>query len=346
MSAPAKVGVVLVNWRSWRDTVLSLETLFGGSYPAFDAVVVDNASCDDSVKQILAWAQGYETVACPELLTGKVSLRPSTTMIPHRVIDEDKIADTGEPSRLTIIRATDNDGFASGNNIGLRYLLQYSGYDFFWLLNNDAFPAHDALTHLVARAEGDADLGMVGSTLIYAGRPDMIQAMGGAEYQKKHGRGVHIGAETNVSDLFIVREADIEGRMAYIVGASMLVSRRFLERVGLMEEGYFLYFEEIDWAERGKPEFKLGYAKQSLVFHKAGGSTQAASRRSEMAAYYIARNRLVFTRRFYPEYAGAVYRATWLDAIKYAVKRHWSEARGFFRAVLESPRKLNSVRHT
>jgi len=131
---------------------------------------------------------------------------------------------------------------------------------------------------------------------------------------------------------------DIERRMAYIVGASMLVSAQFLQHVGLMEEQYFLYFEEIDWAERGKPKFKLGYAKRSLVYHKAGGSTQAASRRSALAAYYIARNRLVFTRRFHPEYVSAVWRATLLDALRYTAKAHWSEARGFSRAAWEALR--------
>ena len=241
------------------------------------------------------------------------------------------------PPRLTVVRAARNGGFAAGNNLALKYLRKQGSYDYFWLLNNDAFPAPDALSHLIVRAaEAGPDIGMVGSTLIYAGRPDTIQAMGGAEYQPASGRAFHIGAEGPVAQLAVADIADIERRMSYIVGASMLVSARFIERVGLMEEGYFLYFEEIDWAERGKPNFKLGYAKRSMVYHKAGGSTQVSSRSSALAAYYIARNRLLFTRHFHPEYTSSVWRAVLLDVLRHVAKARWPEARGFSRAILET----------
>lgn len=346
MSGPnsPRVGVVLVNWRGWRDTLLALETLFAGDFKHFDAVVVDNDSGDDSVERILAWAQNREAAVLPGQLAGKVRIRPEQGAIPYALLHENELDSAPAPGRLTVIRAERNGGFAAGNNLALSYLLRQGTYDYFWLLNNDAFPAPDALSHLVTRAEDDPDIGMVGSTLIYAGRPETIQALGGAEYMHSSGRGLHLGAESSVATLRDIDVTDIERRMAYIVGASMLVSARFLERVGLMEEGYFLYFEEIDWAERGKPDFKLGFAKRSLVYHKAGGSTQAASRRSALAAYYIARNRLVFTRRYHPEYASRVWRATLRDALRYTAKAHWSEAWGFARAVWEALRKPDTER--
>jgi hypothetical protein len=341
-SSPARVGVVLVNWRGWQDTLLALETLFAGSYPHFDAVVVDNDSGDDSVEHILAWAQGLEAAELPDSLTAQVRIRAQQVAIPHSFLRENELTAAPSPGRLTVIQAASNGGFAAGNNLALKYLLKQGAYDYFWLLNNDAYPGPEALSQLVARAEVDPDIGMVGSTLIYAGRPDTIQALGGADYCKANGRGLHIGAELPVADLSVVNAAEVERRMAYVIGASMLLSSRFLERVGLMEEGYFLYFEEMDWAERGKADFKLGYAKHSLVFHKAGGSTQAASRRSTLAAYYLARNRLRFTHRFHPNYASSAWRAIVLEALKYAAKGRWSEARGFARAVLEVRRPPDS----
>jgi GT2 family glycosyltransferase len=333
---PVRVGVVLVNWRGWRDTQLSLESLFAGEYAHFDAVVVDNDSGDASVEHILAWAQGLEVAELPATLGGHVRLRSEQGAIPCTFLHEKELATASAPGRITVIQAERNGGFAAGNNLALKYLLNQGAYDYFWLLNNDAYPAPDALLQLVARAEADSNIGMVGSTLIYAGRPDTIQALGGAEYDLAGGRGLHIGAESSVTGLPAVDAADVERRMRYIVGASMLVSARFLEQVGLMEEGYFLYYEEIDWAERGKADFKLGYAKDSLVYHKAGGSTQSASRRSALAAYYISHNRMVFTRRFYPEYSASVWRSTLLDTLKYAAKGRWPEARGYARAVLEA----------
>lgn len=343
-SSQVRVGVILVNWRGWRDTLLALETLFGGDYERFDAVVVDNDSGDGSVEHILAWARGHQAAELPDQISGKVRMRPEQGAIAHALFQESELPTALMPHRLTVIQAARNGGFAAGNNLALKYLLKQGTYGYFWLLNNDAYPAPDALSHLVARAEAGPDIGMVGSTLIYAGRPNTIQALGGAEYQPASGRGFHIGDESSVARLSAVDIADIERRMSYIVGASMLVSTCFIERIGLMEEGYFLYFEEIDWAERGKPNFKLGYAKRSMVYHKAGGTTQASSRSSALAAYYIARNRLLFTRHFHPEYTSSVWRAVLLDVMRHVAKARWPEAKGFSRAILETLRPPDSGR--
>lgn len=336
------VGVILVNWRGWRDTLLALETLFGGDYKNFVAVVVDNDSGDDSVEHILAWARGHQAAEIPDHLNGQVRVRSGKCAIAHAFMHERELTPASMTARLTVIQATRNGGFAAGNNLALKYLLKQGTYDYFWFLNNDAYPAPDALSHLVTRAEAAPDIGMVGSTLIYAGYPDTIQALGGAEYQPATGRAFHIGDELSLARLSGVNTPEIEQRMDYIVGASMLVSTRFIKEVGLMEEGYFLYYEEIDWAQRGKPDFRLGYAKHSMVYHKAGGSTQASSRSSALAAYFIARNRLLFTRRFYPEYAFSVWRAVLLDALRHVAKARWPEARGFARATLESLRQPDS----
>jgi GT2 family glycosyltransferase len=83
----------------------------------------------------------------------------------------------------------------------------------------------------------------------------------------------------------------------------MLVSRQFLGKVGLLCEDYFLYFEEADWAIRSKGQFSLGYAPQSVVYHKVGGSIGTSSNPATMSFtsdYFNIRNRLFFTRRFFP----------------------------------------------
>ena len=91
----------------------------------------------------------------------------------------------------------------------------------------------------------------------------------------------------------------------------MLVSRDFIKEVGLMCEDYFLYFEEMDWALRGKQKrYQLGYCWESRVYHKEGGSIGSSSKgtkKSEIADYYGLRNRIVFTKKFYPKYLWSVY---------------------------------------
>ena len=92
-------------------------------------------------------------------------------------------------------------------------------------------------------------------------------------------------------------------QMDFVIGASMLASRPFLENVGLMEESYFLYFEELDWAMRAKGKFKLGYARESVIYHKEGATIGSTDRmkRSLVSDKYLSRTaEYLFTRRFLP----------------------------------------------
>src|SRR4051794_1968753 len=90
--------------------------------------------------------------------------------------------------------------------------------------------------------------------------------------------------------------------MDYVAGASMFVSREFLERVGYLAEEYFLYFEEMDWTVRCAGRFRLGFAPQSVVYHKEGRSIGSStySRPSRISLLYSLRNRLRFTRQYRP----------------------------------------------
>src|SRR3954468_14328017 len=94
----------------------------------------------------------------------------------------------------------------------------------------------------------------------------------------------------------------IERDMAYPSGASMLVSRDFLQSVGLLNEAYFLYYEELDWVTRARGRFGLAYSPESIVYHKHGRSVEAstAQRRFHPADFYIHRNRLRYTFRYFP----------------------------------------------
>ena len=132
--------------------------------------------------------------------------------------------------------------------------------------------------------------------------PDKVQAWGGAKYNKWLGTTQMLGAFTRAGGP--VDSNRVESKLAYISGASMLVSKPFLEQIGLMREDYFLYFEEIDWAMRAKSRYQLCYAAGSIVYHKEGGSIGTNSvvpkEKSLTADYYGVRSRLLFTRYFFP----------------------------------------------
>ena len=123
-----------------------------------------------------------------------------------------------------------------------------------------------------------------------------------------------------------VAEGEVERQLDYVTGASMLVSKAFIDDVGLMEEDYFLYFEEIDWAERGRRStahaWKLGFARDSVVLHKVGASDGTGTSKSSTRFYYTSNIR--FMNRFYP----ARFALTLLIVLIQAVKSLLTGGRG------------------
>jgi GT2 family glycosyltransferase len=279
-----RVYVILVNWNSWGDTLECLESLLRLEYPEFRIVVCDNGSSDDSLDRIKTWAE-YHAVSCIEC---------------QRAVAESGGDRTVDPL-LTLIRNGENLGFAGGNNVGILYGMSRGAVDYYWLLNNDTVVEPDSLTHLVARMQQNQTIGICGSTIRLYHDRDRIQAMGGGYYCRWIGLPWHYGRFTQRRGKIDQQRA--ESRMNYVEGASMLVSCQFLDSIGLLCEDYFLYFEEADWAIRAIRRFTLGYASQSVVYHKVGSSIGTSSnpgRKSYTCDYYNIRNRLMFTRQFYP----------------------------------------------
>jgi GT2 family glycosyltransferase len=195
-----------------------------------------------------------------------------------------------------------NLGFAGGNNVGLRMALADKSCEFAWLLNNDTVVESDTLRYLVQRMRERPDAGICGSTLVYYHDVNTIQAQGGSTYNLWLARIGHIGAGLRAGQR--LREDDVESRLRYVMGASMMIRRQVLERIGLLDERYFLYFEEVDLCTRARKSYKLAYAAQSVVYHKEGASigssTVKGKRQSAKAQLYASRNRILFTRAHFP----------------------------------------------
>ncbi|PLX83449.1 MAG: glycosyltransferase family 2 protein [Desulfuromonas sp.] len=302
-----RVYVVIVNWNGWADTIECLESLFRLDYPDYRIIVCDNGSTDDSFGRLVDWAEGrLAHVSTPDFVsrhhqTAPPVKKPIKFQICNRAEAEAGGCFDADPP-LVLIRAGENLGFAGGNNIALRYAMARDDFSHAWLLNNDTVVESGALQALVERMSEKPSAGICGSTLALYDRPDQIQARAGGWYCRWIGLPWHLGQLGKVSQR--PRVTRVERWMNYVVGASMLVSRDFLVDVGLMCEDYFLFFEETDWALRGGERFTLAYAPESVVYHKVGRSIGTSSdprRKSPLCDYYAIRNRLRFTRRYFPE---------------------------------------------
>lgn len=337
-----KCAVILVNWNGWQDTVECLDTLLPSLQSGDHVYVIDNASSDGSIDHISAWLSyptlndNWNNYSGVKRISTIVSGRPQ----PVNVIDaQGRVIKFTQGAVVTLVYAGGNLGFAGGNNVGLKLAME-SGFEWFWLLNTDTVVKHDTLQELLIRAELEPRCGIVGSSLIYYNTPNYVQAMGGGRLNPVTTSVSHIGAGLPITQIPL-NGTEVEKEMAYVVGASMLVSRSFLETVGLMQDDYFLYFEEVDWALRGRPNFTLGYAPRSWVFHKVGASS--AKMLSEFSLSLLYRNRLRFVSRFLPERLWATKRSLAFEFLRHVLKGRWTPARLVFNTLLHSKKIEKSV---
>lgn len=194
--------------------------------------------------------------------------------------------------------AKDNLGFAGGVNATIFRLSVHAGWSALWVLNTDTEPEPQALAALVEKASSDPNYGIVGSRLVLYGT-GKVQAYGG-RWRKYTARGYNIGLNLS-ADANVDADA-IESEMDYVLGASMYVTRRYIDEIGVMADDYFLYAEEIDWCLR-RGRFRLGLAANSIIQHHHGstiGSSLTTRHRSFLSVFLDERNKHLIARRLHP----------------------------------------------
>jgi len=331
-----KVYIIILNWNGWRDTIECLESVVRLDYASFRVIVCDNASGDNSLDRIAEWASGNVASGCSNPELQNLTSPPYPKPIPFvRIGPGEQVPLDTQGETLFLVQTGANLGFAGGNNVGLRLALSAGDMDYAWLLNNDTVVEPEALSSLVATMQERPDVGICGSTLLYYHSPRTVQALGGSTYNRWTARAGHIGLGLDVDDAPPRHEVDRQ--LQYVVGASMMVCRSFLEQIGFLNEQYFLYFEEIDWATRAKGKFSMAYCPESLVYHKEGGttgSTPLAQKRSTLTELYATRSRVLFTRIYYPAALGTVCAAVVLSSLHRLLKGDWLNHRAILRGCL------------
>lgn len=188
---------------------------------------------------------------------------------------------------LVYIRSDKNLGFAGGNNLGIK---QAKG-DYLLLLNNDTEITENLISELIAELEHNKEIGLISPLLLYFHHPDIIQYAGFTEMNYITCRNSGIG-------FFDKNEGQydtISRQTAYCHGAAMMCRKADVEQVGLMDESYFLYYEELDWCERFKRTGKkIWFTGKTSVFHK---ESMSVGKESIIKTYFMTRNRMLFIRK-------------------------------------------------
>lgn len=262
MEVEKTLSIITINYNGLKDTCELMETL-PLEDKSIEVIVVDNASVQDEATQI---EQRYP--------------------------------------QITVIRSKENLGFAGGNNLGIQ--AAHGKYLFF--INNDTLievrgkrdsqrhtllcreEVRDMFQPLIDRLESFPKIGAVCPKIRFAWDNNPIQYAGYTPLSKITLRNSAIGCGEEDHCKY-----DTPHPTPYAHGAAMMVKREVIDKVGLMPECYFLYFEELDWSMMiRRTGYDIWYEPACTIFHK---ESQATGQNSPLKSYYMTRNRLLFAKR-------------------------------------------------
>lgn len=187
---------------------------------------------------------------------------------------------------IIVIRSDKNLGFAGGNNLGIK--AAKGNYLFF--INNDTYFLDDDIDKLIFSLEKEDNIAGGSPKIKDAVSPYNIQFAGFTELSKISLRNRIIGPGCTDNEKF-----NIPYKTPYLHGAAMCIKKEAIEKVGLMPEIYFLYYEELDWSVMfTRDNYELWYEPDCTIYHK---ESQSTGKISTSRTYYLTRNRLLFAYR-------------------------------------------------
>ncbi|TSA27722.1 glycosyltransferase family 2 protein, partial [bacterium] len=239
-----KLGIIIINWNGNNDTIECLNSL--SKYIdnfPYKIFLIDNASKEPILEEVL---QTYSI-------------------------------------SIEYIKNETNLGFAEGNNVGLKRIIELN-IPFFLLLNNDVEIIDKSTLNMLIFLEENADVGVVGAVNYYYSMQSKIWQAGITNNIKK-GKTYSIKSFDKKSTIPIFVD--------YVPGSSLMGRSELLAMIGLLDANYFAYFEERDWCMRVKKKgYKIAFLPNTAVLHKIGKSSP------HIVKFYLrTRNRLYFFRK-------------------------------------------------
>lgn len=206
------------------------------------------------------------------------------------LIDNDSGDDIKDEIKDVIfIQTGQNLGYTGGNNLGIKKALENQA-DYIFILNPDTTIEKDTIERLVNAAEKN-QAQVLGPKILFTDKEKIWYA--GGVIDKENILGTHRGLDERDYGQY-----DQQEETEFVTGGALFARREVFEKIGLFDDRYFLYLEDVDFCFRAKNNgFKILYVPSALVYHKNAQSTGLGSPRQD---YYITRNRLLFAFKFLP----------------------------------------------
>lgn len=230
--------------------------------------------------------------------------------------------------QVKVIKSERNLGFAGGNNLGI----QSAQGKYLFLVNNDTIFKDFNVQALIDRMESSPEIGILCPKIRFTWGNNPIQFAGYTPLSKVTVRNRAIGFGEDDHGLY-----DTAHPTPYAHGAAMLIRCDAIDKVGLMPECFFLYYEELDWSMMfTRAGYQIWYEPACTIYHK---ESQSTGQNSPLRTYYLTRNRLLLVRRNPKEFIrplAYIYLIGFValrDILKYTLRGRFDLLKAIFRAL-------------
>ena len=187
---------------------------------------------------------------------------------------------------VRLIENEENFGFTGGNNVGIDCALENQS-DYILLLNNDTIVDSLFLAELISVAESDEQIGLLNPKIYYYGQPERIWYAGG-KISPITGIAWHIGRKE-----FDTGQYDVQREVDFITGCAFLIKKEVIDKIGVLDEKFFIYSEDVDWTLRAlKAGYKAVYVPTSKIWHKEG--IDSRSNKGEDFRLYLSTRNILY----------------------------------------------------
>lgn len=302
-----KVYVIILNYRRWQDTCECLESVLRSDYSNFSVFVIDNNSGNNSLEHLSTWFASR-----PFSQDGRIS---PVFFTQQQLSDWNNVA---ELPKVVFVQNDKNTGFGAGNNVILKFLQDENAY--FWLLNPDMVVETGTMGELVRYATQLPAESIVGTVIkSWAGNHKLI---------------TYGGFKVNFSSATItsIKRPDLIHQLDYISGGCLFSHFSSLNKIGLLPEKYFLYWEETDWCYKAKQEGYGLYVCKSATCYDKGSTTIG---KNFVADYYYTRNGLSFISKFKKKNISLVFFFLGVRFLKRVFTGRWGRAKGIYKGTTD-----------
>ena len=311
-----QVYIVILNYKRWQDVIECLESIFNSRYDNYTVIVIDNDSQNNSLDHLKSWANG-NVVHGRKLKNAK----PYAHIYSNEINNAAQINSLGQ---LIFVQNQKNVGFAAGNNVILRFLLDVDSY--IWLLNPDIVVEEDTLSELIEFAGHQPFTSITGSVIRSYSNRDKVLLYGGARIN------------FNSATVSLIRNENKVSEIDFICGGSLFTHTKHFKDIGLLPEEYFLIWEEADWCYKARQKgYKMLVCKKAVCYDKISTSIG----KGFLANYYYTLNGLLFLKKYRNNKIGSAFVFAMLRFLKRVFTGKWESAKGVFQGVMTFTKKPN-----